>query len=166
MKKLSLLLFSLMLVSGLMAQSIKIPQDVKYETEDDYKKYEKDVINIAKWLVKAPLDEYPSEHIDAFTFIVIWSIGAPNVSIPLDEGISKLYKKNGAMLFIYMACSAQYQLEHKTQDPRAATKFALEKMIEVYKKGNGLKKDRRFKKLIKAQEKGELDKWMDKNLSF
>lgn len=168
MKKLIVLFLSIFSVSSLMAQTIVIPKDVVYETEDDYKKYEKDVIAIAKWLVVTPLTEFKA--IDAFhsyVFIMNWTNGSSSVDIKTPQGISKLYEKNSYLKLIYIACSAQYQLENATKDSRASTEFALEQMIRVYQtRDNHMKFDRRMNKLVKAYDKGELDKWIDENIKF
>lgn len=166
MKKFIALFLSIFSVSSLMAQSVTIPEDVVYETEDDFRKYEKDVVAVAKWLVEAPLDKAAIDHLHAFKFISNWALNSPYIDASMTEGVSELFQKNNSLMYIYLACSVQYQIENKTTDRRASTKFGLEKIIEVYQKGNGIKNDRFFDSLVKANEKGEMDKWMNQNLKF
>jgi hypothetical protein len=69
------------------------------------------------------------------------------------------------MLLLYMAFSAKYVLENNySKDMRAKHKAAIQDMISVYQSGKGIKKDKKMEKLIKSNEEGKLDDWLNENL--
>lgn len=76
-------------------------------------------------------------------------------------------KKNEGMLLLYMAFSAKYVLENNySKNMRAKQKAALSDMILVYKSGKGIHKDKKMEKLIKSDEEGKLDEWLEENLKI
>ncbi|MBK8343138.1 MAG: hypothetical protein IPL12_07285 [Bacteroidetes bacterium] len=71
------------------------------------------------------------------------------------------------MVVIFMASSARYVLENgKVDNMREKHKAALRDLITVYKSGKGITKDKKMEKLIKADEDGKLDEWLDENLKI
>jgi hypothetical protein len=76
-------------------------------------------------------------------------------------------KKNEGMLVLYMAGSARYVLENNySKDMRSKHKAALRDMINVYKTGTGINKDKKMEKLIKSDDEGKLDEWLAENLKI
>ena len=76
-------------------------------------------------------------------------------------------KKNKGMMTLFMASSAKYVLENNySTDVRAKQKAALHDMITVYKRGQGIKKDKKMEKLIKSDEEGKIDQWLAENLKM
>lgn len=169
MKTSRLLLLLLLLASaaGLEAQTFQCPKNYELKVKEDYAKYEKDIIEAAKWLVKTPLDEDREKRAEVSAFVVKWVNGSPNVNVELNETILNFEKANPGMLVIYMACSARYVLENNdAKDMKAKHKFALHEMMTVYRSGVGIRKDKNMDKLIKADAQGKLDQWLEKNLKI
>ncbi|HEX6916242.1 MAG TPA: hypothetical protein VF145_13425 [Chitinophagaceae bacterium] len=128
-------------------------------------KYEKDIIEAAKWLVNTPMNEQMSKRNAISTFVFKWVNGSPTVNVELNETIMDFEKKNPGMLIIYMAACSRYVLENNySKDMRAKHKAALTAMATVYTSGNGITKDKKMDKLVKAVNEGTLDEWLDKNL--
>ena len=125
------------------------------------------MIAAANWLVAVPLNEQTSKRKEVNAFILKWVNGSPTVNVEINPTIMDFENKNTGMLVIYMAQSAKYVLENNySKDMRAKHKAALAAMISVYKSGKGIKKDKQMEKLIKTDEEGKLDAWMDKNMKF
>lgn len=143
----------------------QVPSNYELKVAADYAKYEKDIIEAAKWLVETPLDMEPNLRTQVSQFVFEWVSGSPTVNVELNENIFDFDKKNPGMLIIYMASSARYVLENNySKDMRAKHRAALLDMIMVYKSGTGVTRDKKMDKLVKSEEDGELDKWMETNL--
>ena len=156
----------LFFASTTFSQEFEIP-NYTLEAKDDYAKFEKDVITAANWLVAVPLNEQTSKRQQVSAFVLKWVNGSPTVNVEINPTIMDFEQKNAGMLIIYMAQSAKYVLENNySKDMRAKHKAALAAMMSVYKSGKGIKKDKKMDKLIKADEEGKLDEWMDKNMKF
>jgi hypothetical protein len=66
-----------------------------------------------------------------------------------------------------MSACARYVLENNyTKDMRAKHRAAIRDLITVYKAGKGISRDKKMEKLIKAEEAGELDVWLEENLKI
>lgn len=163
-----LLLFSIaVLPAKLYSQVFEVPLSYELKVAEDYKRYEKDVIAAAKWLKKMPLDEQLEKRRLVSKFVLDWVNGSPTVDVELNETIMDFEKKNKGMMIIYMACCAQYVLENNySKDMRAKHRAALRDMIAVYKSGLGISKDKKMEKLIKSDEGGKIDEWLEENLKI
>jgi len=166
MKRITILLLvlSCMSVTTLYSQTFEAPKDYKLEAKEDYAPYEKDVIAAAKWLENASFNTESDKYAEVATFVVKWINGSPTVNVNLYAAIMDLEKKNKGMLVLYMAAAARYSLENNySKDMKAQQKAALLSMITAYKEANGIKKDKQMDKIVKANEEGKLDEWIEKN---
>lgn len=151
----------------LLAQDFNVPANYKFEEAADYDKYDADIIAAAKWLVNTPLNEQDKKRKEVTAFVVKWINGSPTVTVELNEIIIDFDTKNPGMVVIFMASSARYVLENgKVDNMREKHKAALRDLIVVYKSGKGITKDKKMEKLIKADEDGKLDEWLDENLKI
>ncbi|MFZ1632918.1 MAG: hypothetical protein WAT43_03530 [Chitinophagales bacterium] len=151
----------------LLAQDFNVPANYKFEEAADYDKYDADIIAAAKWLVNTPLNEQDKKRKEVTAFVVKWINGSPTVTVELNEIIIDFDTKNPGMVVIFMASSARYVLENgKVDNMREKHKAALRDLITVYKSGKGITKDKKMEKLIKADEDGKLDEWLDENLKI
>jgi hypothetical protein len=163
------ILFSALLSVGIsgFCQDFNLPSNYQFNTREDYSKYEKDIVEAAKWLVATPLNEQSDKRKEVSAFVVTWINGSPTVNVEINPTIMDFDKKNPGMLVLYMAGSAKYVLENNySTDMRAKHKATLHDMIQVYKSGKGIKKDKKMEKLIKSEEEGKMDEWLDQNLKI
>ncbi|HEX6431012.1 MAG TPA: hypothetical protein VF008_25155, partial [Niastella sp.] len=159
-------LFTLTIVPAF-SQSFEVPKDYELKSAADYPRYEKDIIEAAKWLKETPLYEQEEKHQKVFAFVLQWVNGSPSVNVEINPTIMDFEKKNKGMLILYMATSARYVLENNySKDMRAKHKFALHEMIAVYKANKDIKRDKKMEKLIKSDEEGKLDEWLSENLKI
>ncbi len=151
----------------LFAQEFEVPLNYELNAAADYAKYEKDIIDAAKWLKITPIDKEKPKHKDVYSFVINWVNGSPTVTVEIYEILIDFEKKNPGMLPLYMAFCSKYVLENNySKDVRAKQKAALKDLIAVYKSNPSLKKDKKMEKLIKADEEGEMNVWLDDNLKI
>lgn len=157
--------FFFLVFPNLYGQNFEVPKDYSLKVAEDYAKYEKDIIEASKWLKSTSFDGQYEKRKEAFLFVFKWVNGSPTVFVEINDNILDFEKKNPGMLILFMAGCAQYVLENNySKDMNAKYKFALKGMIEVYKGGKGIVKDKKMEKLVKSDEAGELDQWLLDNL--
>ena len=146
-------------------QDYTVPVNYSLVSKEDYTKYEKDMVEAARWLVITPLDEQKQKRQQVSAFVFKWINGSPTVSVELNTNIMDLDDKNPGMMIIFMASCAKYVLENNySKDMRAKHRYALIELITVYKSGKGIRKDKKMDRLVKHYEEGKLDQWLEDNL--
>ena len=162
-----LVFLSLLVQKTALSQDYIVPANYKLESREDYTKYEKDIIDAAKWLVATPFNEQQEKRKEVSTFVVKWINGSPTVNVEINPTIMDFEKKNPGMLVLYMASSAKYVLENNySKDMRAKHKAAIHDMMGVYQKGKAIEKDKKMEKLIESDGKGKMDEWLEKNMKI
>lgn len=89
--------------------------------------------------------------------------GSPDYHFVLDEKAVRFAKKNTDLLALYMAAMTQFVLENKSDaEDQDKIKLHAVKMIVDYAKDekNNVKLNAELKKAIKADENGELAKYV------
>ena len=168
MKQYLILLVSCMVLNVLTcySQDFEVPNYVLKEKED-YTKYEKDMIAAEKWLVNTPIKEQTFKRREVSAFVIEWVDGSPTVNCELFSFLVDLEKKNNGMLAVYMAATARYVLENNySKELRPKHLFALKELMLFYNNNKAMKKDKKMDKLISADEKNELDAWMEENMKM
>ncbi len=167
MKKLLCLLLFSVVFSNAFTQELNIPAIDDIKSEADYARYEKDVIACANWLENTPLNQDREKRTSANAFMVKWISGSPAVSIGIDEMVTKLADKNEQLLVLFMSGWTRYALENNySKDSQKGYFEGLKSVINVYKKGIDIKKDKDVEKLVELQEKGELETWVKDNVKM
>lgn len=146
---------------GFFAQEVEIPNDLKLETPEDYKKTEQLVLNAAEWLLKTPISENTSKRKEINTFLMKWMSGSPTVSIELVSGIVPL--DCGDCLMLFMSGWTKYSLENDYSKNKVKCAVAgAENAIKFYTQNKSeLGKNSDMEKLIKQKHKGKLEKYIE-----
>jgi len=140
------------------------PWVVQLKTKEDYKKYEPEVVEAAKWLEQTDLDKETDKRRQINTFVLQWLSGTPDVVIAIGEDLQKLLDDNAPLLTIYLASYARHIIENKGSFTKfTATKAGLTAVLNVYKKGIGIHKTRGLTQLAKMSESG-LDNYITENM--
>jgi len=139
----------------------EVPKNVELKTNADYKKYETAMIDAAKWLEETDLNSETEKRKNVNAFVLQWISGSPTITVSLNEQLSQIYGKNAHLLGIYLASYTRNFLE----SPETATKFSATKagliaMMNVYKKGIGIKKSKEMEKLIGLTDENKLDEFI------
>jgi hypothetical protein len=138
-----------------------VPVDYKLDKPKDYDQYEDEVILASKWLEETDLDKETEKRKEVNGFVLNWVQGSPKVSVMLSEKLMEIIKKNEQLLIIYMGSFTRYKLERKddTSDFNA-TKYAVQSLIAIYKKGIEMKKNKDMAELLKYDEEGRLNEYL------
>jgi len=160
MNKIKMLICLLLVSTSLLAQEVEIPNDLKLENAEDYKKTEQLVLNSTEWLLKTPISENQSKRKEINTFLMKWMSGSPTVSIELVSGIVPLDCADCLMSF--MSGWTKYSLENNySKDKVECAVAGAENAIEFYRKNKSeLGKNSEMEKLMKQQKKGKLKKYI------
>lgn len=164
--KLMLLILFVLYANLIKSQEFEVPENVVLTTKDDYVKYEKDIIACTNWMENYPLDKNKDKRKEANAFFMKWLTGSPTVSININvDYVIKYTEKNPDLLMIFMAGWTRYSLENNYSNDQLKGYYeGYKSMINVYKKGIGIQKEKNMEKLIKIYDKGQLEDWIKKNI--
>ena len=166
-RKILLLVFtSLTFLSVHSQTTFEVPKNVVLQSDTDFEKYEKDVIDAAKWLEQTDIDKQVEKRQEVNAFVIKWISGSPTISAEINENLGKIYSENNQLLALYLASYARNYLELKgAATKQTAVKAGLTSMINVYKKGIDITKSKEMEKVIKLNEENKLDDYIAKYLS-
>jgi hypothetical protein len=148
------------------AQEFQVPKDYAFETADDYKPYENDVVKCADWLVETPMFQNPSKRKEASAFLLKWVLGSPYVHIEINPEIVTFAGTSPDLLMVFLGGWAKYSIESRAYDDKVAGNVAgLESVIEFYDTNKGLlPKDKSVEKYMKMHKKGTLKEFVEKKV--
>lgn len=166
MKKIILVISLFILIPfGTMAQTeFNLPENIELNKKSDYSKYENEVIQAAKWLEETDLDKEVEKRKQIQTFVVKWVSGSPDITLEINAGLMDLFNDSGELMALYFASYSRYLLENKEATASSATKAGIISMINVYKKGIGVKKNSEMKRAIKFNDQNKLEDYIAQNL--
>lgn len=161
-----LIAFLSLLTFQSIAQNYTVPKGYTLEEKEDYVDYEEEVLEGITWLENTPVNQNEQKRQEASKFLLQWMMGAPNVSIGIDETVTGLSNKNPNLLLSFMGGWTKFALENPEEKDNAARGYlaGIQSVIKVYQLnvGKGMKKDKKVEELIKLQKKGELKAWAAK----
>jgi hypothetical protein len=166
MKKLLLPILFLGLTIYAKAQEFQVPKDYAFESVDDYKPYENDVVQCVDWLVDTPMFQNPSKRKEASAFLLKWVMGSPYVHIEISPEIVSFAGTSPDLLMVFLGGWAKYSIESGAYDDKVAGNLAgLESVIEFYETNKGvIPKDKNVEKYIKMKKKGALRDFVEKKV--
>jgi hypothetical protein len=165
MKKLfGILMFSILAFS-LVAQEFEVPKNCILSKEEDYAKYEGEVLKGIDWLLKTPISSQPEKRREINRFVMTWLTGSPTVTVNIKPEIVNFMKPNPDLLMVFMCGWTKYSIETKDNNNTAmGNQKGIEAVIEFYTKNKEyLKKDNNVEKYIKLKENGKLEEYISKN---
>jgi hypothetical protein len=141
--------------------SFEVPQNLVLNAKEDYSKYERDVINAAKWLEETDLDKKTDKRQQVNDFLAKWIAGSPTVTVSLDELVTRIVDRNPQLLFIYIASYSRSVLLNKASpNTLLAVKDGVLSVIKVYKKGIGVTRNRQLEKLAKMDQDSQVEDYI------
>ncbi len=171
MKTTALLLFMAVFMAApvlSMAQTNPVPKGYKLKKEEDYKKYEADVLKCIEWYDNTPLNKYPAIRKEVEAFLMAWHQGSPTVTIVFGEMAVKCVEENPTLLLTYMNGWTKFVLQGGDDEANTAGALlaALEHTITTYSNPSiGFEKSKQLDKLQKARDKGTLKGMAEKEAS-
>jgi hypothetical protein len=166
-KQLLLLLFLLLALGSLNAQSFQMPEEFTIEEKGDYIKYDSIIIEASKWLHNTGLYDQPDKRKKVTFLITKWLDGNLAIKIEAPAIIKHFDHNNPGMLVLYLAGCSQYVLEKKdTTNVRAMMKYGVVSLTGPYNASRGKRQDAKMQKLINAMFSNKLEDWIDKNIKI
>ncbi len=164
-KAIGFLMFTIIAV-GVYAQEFEVPEDYAFSTNEDYAKYETDILNGIDWLIGTPIKDQPVKRKEVNSFVILWLTGCPNVSVEVNTDIVNFFDSNPELLMIFMCGWTKYSLETKDYKNKIMGNVkGIETVIDFYTRNRGnMEKDKNVEKYIKMKEKGTLEEFITKSI--
>ncbi len=129
-------------------ESLPIPENINMQSDKDFENAEPFVIESANWLIHTDLDKNIPDRKKVNEFVWKWISGTPAFTLDITDNLTKLYENNIQLLNIFLAVYASYYIQHKTDfNNLSASRDGIHAMIQVYKKGIGIKKNKEMEKI-------------------
>lgn len=167
MKRVIGILMLTILALNVFSQEFEVPTNYVFSNQDDYSKYEGDILKAIHWLTNTPIQTQPEKRKEVNAFVMVWLTGCPNVSVEIRTEIVNFMDPNPELLMIFMCGWTQYSLETKEYKNKImGNQKGIEAVMDFYTKNRGnMKKDKNVEKYIKMKDKGTLEDYIRKNLS-
>lgn len=148
----------------LFAQTFNIPKNVKFNSEEDYIKAEKEVLAAIDWLQETSVADQLNKRKAVNTYIMQWLTGSPTVSVEIGTEVMQ-FEDCADCLMAFLGGWTKYSLENNYSKDKSACKLAgVNQVIDLYTKNRKeLGKIKGIEKWIKLKEKGKLEKQLNSN---
>jgi hypothetical protein len=138
--------------------------EYKLEANEDYAKFEQDIIKAANWLETTAVSKDMAKRKNVNVFVATWLAGSPNVRITFHPLVAKLSKKNHQLLGMFMAGYARYALENNYEKDEVKLYAAgIRSVINLYNLGGDVKSNTTLQQAIGAEKAGILENWVRLN---
>lgn len=155
MKKLALVIVTLVMAQCAMAQQFSLPIMPQKMWPSEYANYEGDVLNCCNWLLNVAPDYNQPKHEECASFLTRWLAGTPAVQLILNENL--VDSKNTDILLAYMSGWTRYAINNPDAPMIICANVAVEDMLNYYfSHKDVLGKSKVCEKLLKEQQKGSL----------
>ena len=163
--RLVVLVLLLFISYSALAQTYEVPKNYVLKTNDDYVRYEANVISTVDWMQQTPWANEPEKQTQAKKFLTEWATGSPYVTVEISQPLLRLCRKNPQLLLTYMGQFIKYALQHKTGfNKNADNVFAIKALLAKYTSEKTHKKDSAIDELIVVDGQGKLEDWIKTGL--
>ena len=161
MKRILLLLIFAIALKSSIAQQITLPPVSTLKTQADLDRTKADLIRAADWLEKNRIDKQKEKRKVVERFVFMWISASKKFNVDMNQKILALDEKNPGLIMIYTASATRYLVQNNRPSTTLEAQIAgLETIASVYRKGNGIKKDKKMEALLLAQQKGRVKEWI------
>ncbi len=161
MKKISIIVFGLLLIQGVCAQQFVVPEIPGDIEKSEYTNYTQDAMNCIDWLMSnSPTAE---QRKDVASYALWWIVGTPDVHMKLNTNVIKFEDEN--LLLIFLSGWAQYAIRNQDDDSVNGCYAGVEAAISYYEQyKKELSKDKGVENFIKMKNKGTLKSYIAKSM--
>lgn len=145
------------------AQEFEVPTYYKFDNIEDYGFYRDDVLNAIGWLESTPLNEETEKREQVNYFLLQWLSGSPSISINIHPYVMELSEENPEFLMVFMGGWAKNQMQYDEKNNLKLNMRGIYAILKLYKMG-GANKNKTLENLIKLEEKGSLEKWVQEKI--
>jgi len=163
MRKTYFLVFMSLLIFGLKvsAQDYEVPKHYAFKSNEEYIKYEPEIIKAIDWLELTPWNQQVRKRGEAKAFVLNWIEGSPDVTITFNSEIVRMAKNNPELLGSYMYGYTKYAILHKTDFEDKKAKIAgLKGLLAKYNNEPEHKPNAEVDKVNQIDKDGKLDSWI------
>lgn len=159
MKKISVIIFSLLLWQGVNAQKFIVPEIPGNIEKSEYANYTQDAMNCIDWLkTHSPND---AQRRDVSAFALWWLTGTPDVHMVINSNVMTFEDAN--LLLLFLGGWAQYTIENKDDDQAEGCFAGVNTVLDYYVKyKKSLPKDKGAEQFLKMRDKGTLKAYLTK----
>jgi hypothetical protein len=137
----------------------KNPFGIPLETEEECKKAEPKILEVAKNSLTQPITELVPGS-EPVAFVMIWALNT-EYSIVTTPKITKLAKKQNSINYLYFAFSAVYIIENSETNPDKVAAISIKNLAEyILNPKNNVIMTRHIKKFIKSYKNGTIEKYI------
>ncbi len=162
------LLLSLLVMVGITATKNAIAQELLTElpeTKEAFIESEKKLLATIDWLEANTYKIDDNQLAAQRALLLAWLTNSPTVTIEFHEDMINFTKKNPELLFVFMGGWTRYcLLNNYSKDLIQGNLAGIKSVIDIYKKMH-LKKNKNIEKLIKLDERGQLEAYIRDTLN-
>lgn len=141
------------------AQTYVVPVHYVLKSQDDFTRYEADIIKTVDWLQQTPWSQEADKRRQATDFLFKWIQGTPNITMELMPALINLTDRNNQLMAIFIGAYTKYAIQHPRYDKDDANLAAVKAVIEKYRAEPAHKKDIDIEHLSKYTDT-ELKEWV------
>lgn len=159
-----LLIIPCFFVTSLIGNAQAAPDyaSIRLEAREDYTaEADKAALQAARHILTTPANDKDIARLESAQFLIRWMTGTPTYTFTLNDRAGKFAKDD--LLIVYMAAMTKYVLEHpaESKDVKKMELNAIQMLIDYCRKYE-IKMSSQLKKMSQANEKGELEKYLDR----
>jgi len=162
MKKLFFTLLAV--IAGQIAFSQNIPpvEGVRMETAQDYRNADSAVVQVSRYFLSIPIDQDNNTRLKAGVFLTRWMYGSPDCNFDPGQKMLKYINSDVDLLTVYYCCFSLFTIHYPSvKDPKTVELNAAKQFVAYLNKpSNHVTLTRQLKKMVDADEKGELKSFL------
>jgi hypothetical protein len=135
-------------------------RDEKWDSQESFVKNQKDVQLLLEWLCSTPPSEQLVERSAAGIFVMEWVTKNPSLRVNVEIGVYSNYLFNEDLMLGYLFGNILYEQKHEGKvKPNMQRVEGLKSLLFLVEHSEMYSKNRVFKSLLRANRKGELNKF-------
>ncbi|MEO6521464.1 MAG: hypothetical protein ABIN91_07300 [Mucilaginibacter sp.] len=147
-----------------MAQKFVVPLNYQLHDEQDYLKYQPDVLKAIDWFQQTPWNEKRLERTQVSEFLMAWIEGCPYVTVETSDDINELGDNNNDLLVAYLGGYTKYLLLNSELSFKNDARMAgMKALFAKYEKDKAFKSDKKVEELMNLDQKA-LQDWLSAQL--
>lgn len=140
-------------------------EKIPLENKEDFNSEANDAaLAAANYLLNTPIEKESFARLRCQKYLMEWMSGSPDYSFVIDEVAMKISGKNSDLLLVFLACMTKFVLENEedSKDQDLIKLNSVKTFIAYAKdKDNKVKVNKEVKKMMAAEERGELKEYLN-----
>ena len=148
------------------AAECELPPTITLSAKEDYAPYNQLVVDCVDWLENTSFKEQKNKRAKVQAFLIKWVTGSPSVHVQVTEYSMDIWSADTEKLMVLFLggwSRASILADHKITDLDGLT-AAVRTVLQAYTLDGAPRKSREIKRLLKAEEKGELTDYLKKKM--